>query len=42
MIDNPSETITIEDVVNTLSVSSKKMIYIYNLQRKLHTINKDD
>ena len=29
MIDNPSEIITIEDVMDTLDISSKKTIYTY-------------
>jgi len=29
MIDNPSKIITIEDVMDTLAISSKKTIYTY-------------
>jgi len=42
MIDNPSKIITIEDVMNMLAISSKKTIYTYIQQGKLHPINKDD
>ncbi|MBU8690788.1 helix-turn-helix domain-containing protein [Priestia megaterium] len=42
MIDNPSEIITIEDVMNILTISSKKTIYTYIQRGKLHPINKDD
>ena len=42
MIDNPSKIITIEDVMEMLAISSKKTIYTYIQQGKLHPINKDD
>ncbi|MDR7242826.1 helix-turn-helix domain-containing protein [Priestia megaterium] len=42
MIENPSKIITIEDVMDMLAISSKKTIYTYIQQRKLHPINKDD
>ncbi|MCP1452381.1 hypothetical protein [Priestia megaterium] len=34
--------VTIEDVIETLVISSKKTIYTYILQGKLNPINKDD
>lgn len=42
MIDNPTKIITIEDVMEILSISSKKTIYTYIQQGKLNPINKDD
>ncbi|MBU8854964.1 helix-turn-helix domain-containing protein [Bacillus sp. FJAT-26377] len=42
MIDNPSKIITIEVVMEMLSISSKKTIYTYIQQGKLNPINKDD
>ncbi|MCM3773722.1 helix-turn-helix domain-containing protein [Priestia aryabhattai] len=42
MIDNPSKIITIEDVMDMLTISSKKTIYTYIQQGKLNPINKDD
>ncbi|GAB1810405.1 helix-turn-helix domain-containing protein [Priestia megaterium] len=42
MIDNPIKIITIEDVMEMLSISSKKTIYTYIQQGKLNPINKDD
>jgi hypothetical protein len=42
VIDNPSKIITIENVMEMLAISSKKMIYTYIQQGKLNPINKDD
>ncbi|MCM3068450.1 helix-turn-helix domain-containing protein [Priestia flexa] len=42
MIDNLTKIITIEDVMEMLSISSKKTIYTYIQQGKLNPINKDD
>ena len=42
MIDNPIKIITTEDVMEMLSISSKKTIYTYIQQEKLNPINKDD
>ncbi|NER40508.1 helix-turn-helix domain-containing protein (plasmid) [Bacillus megaterium] len=42
MIDNPTKIITIEDVMEMLSISSKKTIYTYIQQGKLNPVNKDD
>ncbi|MDY0942784.1 helix-turn-helix domain-containing protein [Priestia megaterium] len=42
MIDNNTKIITIEDIIDMLSVSSKKTIFTYIQQGKLNPINKDD
>ncbi|MFD0084184.1 helix-turn-helix domain-containing protein [Priestia megaterium] len=42
MIENPSKIIAIKDVMDMLAISSKKTIYAYIQQGKLHPINKDD
>ena len=42
MIDNHIKIITIEDVMEMLSISLKKTIYTYIQQEKLNPINKDD